>query len=299
MLKLLCRIVTVICTFAATAAHTETLTLGSVNDNVRKHVLRFTPLAAYLEDALREHGVTSVEILVLPSSDAMARALSEGRVDLFFDSPLVAAKVARQVGAIPFLRRWKRGVAEYHSVILVPDASPIQSLGDLTGRKIGFQEPDSTSGFLLPAGMISREGLRLTRLNDRSELPPGDALGYVFTGDDENTVLWLARGWIDAGATDPRGFEILEAARPGEYRALARSIDVPRQVVVRRAEMDPALSDIVAHTLIGMAETPEGLEVMQQFHETSQFDQFPDGVPATFAPIYDLLDELRALGIEY
>ena len=220
----------------------EVLVLGSVNDNVRKHVKRFTPLAEYLKVELAEHGVSDVEISVQPSSEAMVAALAAGEVDLYFDSPLVAANVVRQSGARPFLRRWKRGVASYHSLIVVRSESDIRDLEDLVGRKIGFQDPDSTSGYLLPMDLILGRGLPVAEL--AGHLVPANeaAVSYVFTRDDKNTVLWLTRGWIDAAATDPNGFSKLEEAFPGQFRELARSIDVPRQTVIKNEKMDPALA---------------------------------------------------------
>ena len=281
----------------AFSAKAETLVLGSVNDDVRKHIERLTPLALYLEDALADHGISDVRISVLPDSEAMSQALRDGEVDLYFDSPLVAGHVARLADAQPFLRRWKGGVATYHSVIIVPTDSTIETFDDLRGKIIGFQEPDSTSGFMLPAAMIRQNGIELTELTGVDQQAPDTTAGFVFTDDDRNTVLWLVRGQIDAGATDPQGFAWLEEAQPGRYRILERSIDVPRQVVIGRNDLDPDLSQQIATVLRGMVETPEGRDTMARFHDTTRFDDFPGGVEATFDPIYQLLDQLDAMGL--
>lgn len=283
--------------FSGATAHAETLTLGSVNDDVRKHIERFTPLANYLEDALADHGITHVAISVLPDSEAMAVAMREGDVDLYFDSPMVAAHVARLADGEPLLRRWKNGISTYHSVIVVPTNSPIASLDDLAGRTVGFQEPDSTSGFMLPAAMMRQYGLQLRELESPEAAPAETEAGYVFTGDDRNTVLWLARGMIDAGATDPRGLEWLQEARPDAFRVLTRSIDVPRQVVVRRSGMAPELAESIVGILSSMVETQAGIDTMEAFNDTTRFDEFPDGVDATFDPIYHLLDQLSVMGL--
>ncbi len=280
------------------ASYAETLVLGGVNDNVRKQVKRFSPLAAYLEKVLADDGIDTVEIKIFATSDAMAEALSAGEVDLYFDSPLVAAKVARQSSAVPFLRRWKQGVAEYHSLIIVPSASDIATVDDLVGRSIGFQEPDSTSGFLLPAALLLHNGLTLRKMDAADVDPPADAIGYVFTSDDENTILWLAKGQIDAGATDPRGWEILNKARPGKFRVIAESITVPRQVVVHRARLAPERVAQLGRVMSAMADSAEGVAAMEGFHKTTRFDVFPLGVEATFRPIYEVLDELQAFGID-
>lgn len=157
-------IASILCVALSSTAFAETLTLGSVNDNVKKHLARFAPLAEELERQLAQDGITEVDILVLPSSEAMEKALRSGDVDLYIDSPLVAAQVAREGNGVPFLRRWKDGVGSYHSIILARNDSGVETLQDLRGRRIGFQDPDSTSGFLLPAGLLRSEGIAIREL---------------------------------------------------------------------------------------------------------------------------------------
>lgn len=285
------------CLSAATGATAEALVIGVINRDIKKELSRTEPLAAYLETDLVDAGITSVDVEVIPSPDAMARALVDGSVDIVFDSPLVAGQVARASGSEPFVRRWKAGVATYHSVILVPAASDMETIDDLAGGRIGFEEPDSTSGFLLPAGLIRQAGLPLTELRSHEEAPAPDEVGYVFTNDDKNTLIWLMSGWIDAAATDPQRFAELDAAQPDAYRVLARSVEVPRQVGIHRSDLDPALVARLTEVLVGMHQTDGGVEALRAFDDTSRFDGFPDGVEATFAPIHDMLDELEALGV--
>ncbi len=271
--------------------------LGSVSNNIKKHLDRFAPLAVYLERELADEGVTGVEILVLPTAAAMAEAMRNGEVDLYFDSPLVAARVARAGGGEPFLRRWKRGIGSYHSVILVPSDSEMTTVEDLTGRRIAFQKPDSTSGFLLPVGMMRRLGLTLRELPTRDSHPRDNEVGYIFTNDDRNTLAWIYNGWVDAAATDNQRFEALEAAAPGAFRVLARSIDVPRQIIVRRSGLDDSLMVAVANVLIDMENSEVGRESLENFNHTTKFDRFPAGVEDTFNPIYAILDELQAQNV--
>ncbi len=295
------RLVVIVTLFAgflsASDASAGTLVLGSVGDNIKKHLVRFEPMAQYLQDKLSAHGITDVQITVLPSSDAMAEALRDGSVDLYFDSPLVAAKVARASESEPFLRRWKRGIGSYHSVIIVPTGSDIRTVADLAGKRIAFQEPDSTSGFMLPAGLLRREDMTLRELPSRATPPGGNEVGYIFTKDDKNTLAWLYKGWVDAAATDPQNYEKLARAKPGSVRIIARSIDVPRQVVIRRNGLEEELADHIGSILVAMDQTESGRSTLKQFNKTTRFDRFPDGVEATFSPIYDLLDQLEAQGV--
>ena len=283
--------------FGAFDASARTLVLGSVSSNIKKHLARFQPMVDYLQVELSADGITDIQVAVLPSSDAMAEALREKRVDIFFDSPLVAAKVARSSNGEPFLRRWKHGIGSYHSVIMVRAKSDIHTTADLVGKRIAFQAPDSTSGFMLPAGMLRRQGMTLRELPSRAAKPRSGEIGYVFTKDDKNTLAWFYKGWVEAAATDPESFDDLAKIKPGAFRIIARSIDVPRQVVVRRHGIEPALAARIEAVLIAMEGTERGRDVMKRFSKTTRFDRFPDGVDATFNPIYDLLDQLESQGV--
>jgi phosphonate transport system substrate-binding protein len=48
------------------------------------------------------------------------------------------------------LRRWKRGMAEYRSVIFTKTNGAINRLEDLRGKLLVFKDPESTSGYFLP-----------------------------------------------------------------------------------------------------------------------------------------------------
>lgn len=157
---------------AVAPIHAETLTIGGITDNVKKERKRTAPLAAYLARRLAADGITSVETAHYPTSEAMARAMASGEVDLMFDSPLVAAIVARDAGGRPFLRRWKDGVVSYHSIILVPADSGIESLDDLRGRRIGFQEPDLHPAIFCPPVFCAAMASPCANLRAATTCPP-------------------------------------------------------------------------------------------------------------------------------
>ncbi|MFK7792429.1 MAG: phosphate/phosphite/phosphonate ABC transporter substrate-binding protein [Devosiaceae bacterium] len=279
--------------FAAVhSARAETLTLGTVHENPRKQITILTPLAQYLQAHLTDHGITQVDIAVLTDSTSMAQAMRDGEVDLYFDSPVVASHVGREANATPVLQRWRDGNQIYRSLIIVEQASRFQTVADLDGATIAFEEEDSSSGYLLPAALILQWGLNLRALNDLQETPRDGEVGYLETHDDRNSILWLANGLVSAAAVDQQSWSLLNQARPGEFRVLSRSMFVPREVVMQRNALDPTLAGAIQDTMLGMADTPEGTHAMAMFDETTRFDHFPYGVRATFTPIHDVLDAL-------
>ena len=273
-----------------------TLTIGSIAKDIHEEIEDFQEFVAYLDANAGRLGVEAVDFHVDTSTEAMIESIRSGRVGIYVDSPLVAAMIGRETGARPFLRRWKKGVAEYHSLIVTRADSDIETLDDLRGEVVAFDDRFSSSGYLLPMAMLLDEGLAMHELQNAGQGVPADSVGYIFTGDDNNTIYWVVKGKVAAGALSPKDLAKIEKKRPGTLRIVARSMDIPRHVLVHGpgvpADTLSALSDL----LLAMDNDPEGREVLREFQKTTRFDEFPGGVEATFAPIERALDRVGELG---
>jgi phosphonate transport system substrate-binding protein len=86
------------------------------------------------------------------------------------------------------------GSYTYHSIGIARADSGITSLADVQGKKFGFGDPNSTSGYLIPSVEIPAE--------TGGTMESGDYFGeVVFTGGHEQTIVAVANGDIDAGVT--------------------------------------------------------------------------------------------------
>ncbi len=142
------------------AQEQQTLILGDVNEDVAEAVEEMQPLADYLAANLGEFGISKGEVVVAPDMESMSELLKNGDADIYFDSPYAATVVYNQAGAVPVLRGWKDGINEYYSVIVVHQDSGIKTLDELKGQVIAFEDPGSTSGYIMPkAHLLLAEGL--------------------------------------------------------------------------------------------------------------------------------------------
>ncbi|MEM6422734.1 MAG: phosphate/phosphite/phosphonate ABC transporter substrate-binding protein, partial [Pseudomonadota bacterium] len=81
----------------------------------------------------------------------------------------------------------------YYSVGFARVDSGITNLDEMQGKKFGFGDPNSTSGYLIPSINIPQEGY---------SMQPGEHFGdVVFTGGHEQTIVAVSNGDIDAGVT--------------------------------------------------------------------------------------------------
>ena len=86
------------------------------------------------------------------------------------------------------------GSVGYHSIGIARKDSGITSLEDVKGKKFGFGDPNSTSGFLIPSVEIPE----ITGASMESGAYFGEV---VFTGGHEQTIVAVNNGDVDAGVT--------------------------------------------------------------------------------------------------
>ncbi|WP_413165447.1 phosphate/phosphite/phosphonate ABC transporter substrate-binding protein [Capilliphycus salinus ALCB114379] len=254
---------------------TGTIVVGDVTSQPAKKIKRFQPLADYLAANLGEFGIGIGEVKVAPDVEAMASLLKSGQVDIYFDSPYPAMLVSELSNAQPILRRWKGGDAAYYTVIFAMTDRGFTSLNDLTGYKVAFDDPTSTSGYVLPMVHMIEAGLNMNKKESPDESVQPDEVGYVFSQDDQNNIQWVISGRVDAAAIDHRSFLNIPAESREAMTVLAETEKVARHVVLVRGGLDPQLVEQIKQILLNMDQSPEGREVMENFEETTKFDNFP------------------------
>ena len=269
------------------------LTVGSVSLNPAQEHEVFRPFVDYLVSRLGPVGIGHGRIEVVDSLNRMVTELDSGRVDIYIDSPFPTGFVLQNCDVTVLLRRFKRGAEAYRSVIFVRKDAGIKTLGALKGRMMAFGEPFSTSGYLMPKAILLSAGFKLTHLTDAAAPVREDEIGYVFSNDAENTMVWVLKGKVAAGSVNEDYFEALAGNRLSELEVIRRSDPMPRNIVSARGDLDPAVARAIAGVLLSMDEDAEGRAVLNAFEETSRFEPFPRGVEETLAPVMDMLVYVR------
>jgi len=264
--------------------------IGSISTKPASELKKFLPFATYLAQELGSQGVDQGKVVVAQSIPQMAAYMREGRVDLFIDSPFPALAVSRLSGSRLLLRRWKKGIPEYRTIIFVRHDSGIQRLADLKGKMIALEEPFSSSGYFIPKLVLFQAGLKPTPKTDSSEAVGPGEVGYVFSGDDESTMVWLLRGKVMAGATDDRTFLKEARGNMGSLRILHKSSPFPRHIVSHRADLSPQLVTRIREVLLKMDQSEEGKKALRGFELTTKFDEIPAEAMASLLKAGRLID---------
>jgi len=193
-------------------------------------------------ETMEEKTGLKVDFYPVSNRTIAAVALEAGDVDVVLAGPTeyLFIKSRQDVTPIAAIER-----AEYYSVIIVPADSPAQSLTDLRGKTIAFKDSGSTSGHVAPTAMFMEAGMI-------------EGEDYIGPQADRLRFEMLYAGDVDAIAGGIKDFRRVEEEHPGEYRVLARSEPLPRDIFVARAGLHPEIVEQLKTTMIA-----NGEEIMQ------------------------------------
>lgn len=270
-------------------AWAEPIRIGSIAREPAEEIKKFLPLASYLAKQLQPDGINQGIVVVARDIPEMAVFVRDGKVDLYIDSPFPSLAVSRLSGSKFLLRRWKKGIGEYHTVIFARKESDIRRLEDLRGRIIALERPFSSSGYFLPKLVLAQAGLAPAAKREFTDPVGAGEVGYVFSGGDENTMVWVLRGKVAAGAMDNQNY--LEEAKGSldHLRVIHRTFSLPRQVVSYRGDLSARLVGRIKEILLQMDRSEGGKKALRDFELTTRFDEIPSGSMAPLLHAQDLI----------
>jgi|SRR5262245_4779103 len=255
------------------AAEGKVLVFGRAQDDPVRAIRDRQEFVDYVAKKLAPAGISEGKILVVDNIHLLAQAIKQNKVDWFHDTAVPTMVLAKRAGAVPILRQWKYGEAEYESVILARKSSNINTLADLVGKVLAFDEPHSTSAHVMPRMLLTEKKLKLVHLTSSGGAKP-NAVGYVFGSDGSATNL-LITGRVDAAATSVREFDELRPEIRDSLKMVGKSISVPRLLIGVRKDLDPKLLKALHEVLVNMDRDPEGQQVLKRQQKTTKIDEIP------------------------
>ncbi len=144
-----------------------------------------------IEDAL---GVP-VKIFTPADYDGVIQGLLGGTLDMAWLGASAYAKIALtddKAVDVKLIAENVDGTQGYYSIGIANKASGVTSMDDAKGHSFAFADPNSTSGYLVPASELTAKY--------------GDLAAYfkstAFSGGHEQTIVGVANGTYDAGVTN-------------------------------------------------------------------------------------------------
>ncbi|WP_152393426.1 phosphate/phosphite/phosphonate ABC transporter substrate-binding protein [Paenibacillus guangzhouensis] len=224
-----------------------------------------------LEKLLGDRLGIPVHVTVSPDYNTIVEAMSSKQVDVGFLPPNAYVLAHDNKKAADLLLQAQRfGVEDatgkattekvdfYKAMIVVPKDSPIKTLEDLKGKKIGWQNVTSSAGYVYPAAELKKAGVD----------PDKDVTGITIKGHDA-ALMALLNGQVDAVANfqDARNTvlndvpDIFEKTRVLHYTA-----KIPNDTVCVRNDMDQSWRDKISQAFIDITNDAEGAKIIKDIY---------------------------------
>src|SRR5262249_15740844 len=93
-----------------------------------------------------------------------------------------------------------------------------------------------------------------------------------------------------AGAVDNVTFEAIPDQGRSQLSILAKTEVIPRQMVLVRSGLDPALVDAIKALMMDLDKQPEGPDILKAVLKTKKFNELPNGTDGVVAGMKELSD---------
>jgi len=267
----------------------DTLVIGTVSLNPKKHFHNLKPMANYVVSKMQDLGIKKSKVIMARDNDHMIKLLNSGEVDWVTETPFSAIAFEQQAAAELLLLKRKKGVLFYHTVFFTRKDSGINTIDQLIGKSLAFEDSGSTSAYYAPASeLISRE-LPLFYLSQPREKPPANKIGYSFSGSEINTASWVHIGIADVGAFSNLDWdkeENMPLKLRKNFKIIYRTKPFPRAIELVRKELPESIKNRLKDILLNAHSDKEGKKPLYKYQKTSQFDVINADTNAT-------LDQIR------
>lgn len=227
---------------------------------------RYAALAAYLGDTLG----TTVELSLAADYPSAIQRAAAGEVDVAQLSPLayVDAKLENP-NLYPLVANISEGSSTYSAYLMARRSGvPIRGVEDIAGRKLGFVDPSSASGYLYPYAFLLERGVD----------PSRDCEFTLFKRHDR-VLEALVAGSIDVGATFSGA--LIHAERAGldtsDLEIVAKTGRIPHDAWVARPTLDPEVHDAIRQALLQLSTaTQRGRKILAAIDSINAFTVVDD-----------------------
>jgi len=195
------------------------------------------PLVTRLEKATGR----KVTLTIPQNYAAVVEALVQGQVDVAHLGGFTFVQANKRAGAVPLVQRDRD--REFHSKFITA-RDDLRSLGDLKAKRFAFGDVNSTSGHLMPAYFMRKEGV-----------DPSVVDQAIYTGGHDATALAVAERRVDAGALDEAVWERLTKegkVDPSKVRVFWTTPPFYDYLWVARRDLDPAVARKVAEAFLAL-----------------------------------------------
>jgi phosphonate transport system substrate-binding protein len=204
----------------------------------------------------------------------VVEAIGSNRADVASINTFGYILAHEKYGAQARLTVIRHGSATYQAQIIAKEGGGVSKLSDISGKKMAFVDPASTSGFLLPKKLFADKGVKPSQ--------------EVFAMKHDAVVSMVYQGQVDAGATfyspSSEG-EIQDARRlvKTQYPDVEKKIKIieltepiPNDPIVFRKDLPEEMKTKLIDAFEKYVSTPEGKETFNKVYGVTELKRSTD-----------------------
>lgn len=244
----------------------DRLVLGMVpSGDVEVIVDTMDDIGAYLSEQL----LIPVDTFVSTNYVGLVEALGTGRVDIGMFGPSTLVQAVDLYGAEVILGVVRFGSSTYYAQFTVRNDSGITEFEQLEGKTISFVDPGSSSGYQFPHVFLLEE----------YGIDSSTDMNAIFAGSHPASVIAMFMGDVDVALSFDDARENVLDEHPTimeETNILGFTNPIPNDGVVVRSGLDADLVSQIQQALIGMADSEEGLTMLDDLFNGTGFEIVED-----------------------
>lgn len=269
-------------------ASAQTLVIAQLSDRPKKDYKQLRPMVEYAAERLSHLGISRGEVKLYDTPEALVKAVKNGEVHWITETPYTASILVHDAGAHPLLMKWKSNQRRYQTLIYTRKDSPIQSIGDLAGKRIAFEHNTSFSSYLLPRILIEKRGLKLNQVRNSQDPVNNEQVNYLFSRNEKNNLLWVHKGIVDAGALnngDWNNPKRVPKVLKDDLKIIFRSAFYPRALELVGPGLSPTIRNGLKELLLSLnKEQHAGL--LHRYEKTAGFEELTPDLNRTLHEVY-------------
>jgi phosphonate transport system substrate-binding protein len=209
---------------------------------------RYKPLLQLLSKELKQN----VKLQTVDKYATFEKGLAEGKYDLVFIHPanigLIAVKKDGYEGLVT-----AKGYTDYRARVMVAKTSPLKSLQDLRGKKIGVPALESITTVMFTAN------LRELNFQQPEKF-------YTATRYQDAVPFMIDNGFVDAGVTGSAAVEKAWVAKGG--RVLAETKPIPIKQFLASKKLSEADREKLKNMLLTLSDSEAGRNALSKIGMT-------------------------------
>lgn len=200
-------------------------------------------------------------IVIVSDYDALGSSIASGKADIGWFSPFAYVSARNKTDLVPLATPKVNNSTSYEGYIITHRNRQINSLDELKGKRFGFVDKKSASGYIYPTALLASHG----------KTPDTFFSDTLFLGSHNQVIEAVLNGTIDAGATYSEAFA--EAAKSGlntnDIQIIARTEPIPKDVIAARSAIGDDKIQALIEAFSQLSDTKAEYSFLKQAHINS------------------------------